>query len=470
MIKVMVVDDDKLVRKGLISAMPWKDFDMEVICEANNGEKALEILETTDIDLLLTDISMAVMSGLELMMIMRERFPTILVVVLTLHQNFDYIQKALRLGAIDYISKVELNQDCFDEILARIHQRTLAAQKSSKRAIAAPYEEILDVDEGYVWFSERKGVELTQYELENIDSDPPLLLNSGVYLWVSSEQDKLNSISTNLRTLRNSNTTMYGVMHLTGLKGLQVNKLQQLLLAYYEQDFFYDYDPTRILIKSVDELANKQVASPQRNIAEIRETLLSFNWVHNHIILEGIALDLKALQLPTASLINELYLIVNEWNRIYFPLTSEKIVMPTHFSSWIEVEKWLYRMKTLLHNAVVKPHLSEEVKMCIYRSILLINQELASPLSAKYIADKVNMSRSYFSQCFKDMFEMTFNEYVRHVRVEKAKEYLSFTDKQILWIAENTGYADHKYFSRLFRQSTGVLPSEYRQKHRKVEK
>lgn len=74
------------------------------------------------------------------------------------------------------------------------------------------------------------------------------------------------------------------------------------------------------------------------------------------------------------------------------------------------------------------------------------------------------MSRSYFSQCFKQLTGKSFNEYVRHIRIERAKEYLTHTQKPIGWIAEHTGYLDEKYFSRLFREQTGMLPSEYRQK------
>ncbi|MGO4269761.1 response regulator, partial [Paenibacillus sp. TAF58] len=123
MIKVMIVDDDKLVRKGLISAMPWHDFDMEVVGEASNGEKALEFIAANAVDLLLTDLAMPVMSGIELLKIVRKQYPSIYTVVLTFHQDFEYIQEALRLGAIDYIAKVQLEKERFEEVLERIYKR-----------------------------------------------------------------------------------------------------------------------------------------------------------------------------------------------------------------------------------------------------------------------------------------------------------------------------------------------------------
>lgn len=72
MIKVLIVDDDKLVRKGISSAMPWNEFNMEVVGEASNGAKALDFLETQPVDLMLTDLAMPVMSGIELMRTARQ--------------------------------------------------------------------------------------------------------------------------------------------------------------------------------------------------------------------------------------------------------------------------------------------------------------------------------------------------------------------------------------------------------------
>ena len=73
------------------------------------------------------------------------------------------------------------------------------------------------------------------------------------------------------------------------------------------------------------------------------------------------------------------------------------------------------------------------------------------------------MSGSYFSQCFKQYVGQTYTDYVRDIRLERAKDYLRSTNKTIGWIAEQIGYNDEKYFSRLFREHVGVLPSEYRQ-------
>lgn len=123
MIRVLIVDDDKLARKGLISIMPWSEHGMMVAGEAANGAKALEFLEQHDVDLMFVDLSMPVMSGIELIQAARIKHPNLRSVMLTFHEEFENVQKAYRLGVLDYISKVRLELEDDEQILDRIQKR-----------------------------------------------------------------------------------------------------------------------------------------------------------------------------------------------------------------------------------------------------------------------------------------------------------------------------------------------------------
>ncbi|NOU84220.1 helix-turn-helix domain-containing protein [Paenibacillus sp. LMG 31460] len=260
MIKVMVVDDDHLVRKGFIAMMPWREHNLEVVGEAGNGKKALEFLENNQVDLLITDLAMPVMSGIDLMRCVKERYRDISMVVLTFHQDFELIQEALRLGALDYMTKVELEHEQMDEILRRI-----------------------------------------------------------------------------------------------------VGKMQE------------------------------QHVRTRETKAEI----------------QGI---------PT----------------------------------FAEEDEGPY---------------SPEVKASIWKAVDIIHQEFQNELLLPDIAKRVNMSRSYFSRCFRDIAGKTFNDYIREVRVNHAKVLLCQKGKTISWIATQAGYPNEKYFSKVFRELTGMLPGEYRKSH-----
>lgn len=113
MIRVLIVDDDKLARKGLISIVPWEECGMEIVGEAANGEKALEFLQGHEVDLAVVDIAMPIMTGLQFIEKSQQRYPSVHYVVLSFHEDFENVQSALRLGTLDYISKMRLDQqDC----------------------------------------------------------------------------------------------------------------------------------------------------------------------------------------------------------------------------------------------------------------------------------------------------------------------------------------------------------------------
>ena len=120
---ILIVDDEDIIRESLSFVLSKEGYRVR---EAPNGLAALEILKEDSIDLVVTDLAMPVMSGIELLRIARERYPELLCVVLTFHQELEYAQDAIRLGAIDYIAKVQLEREQFDAVLARGFQNGLA--------------------------------------------------------------------------------------------------------------------------------------------------------------------------------------------------------------------------------------------------------------------------------------------------------------------------------------------------------
>lgn len=120
MIRVLILDDDKLARKGIISIVPWKEFGMEVAGEASNGINGLEFLEKQGADLVVVDLNLPLMNGLDFMKASRKRWPRLEYVVLSFHEDFESVQAALRLGALDYISKMRLDSEDCGKVFGRI--------------------------------------------------------------------------------------------------------------------------------------------------------------------------------------------------------------------------------------------------------------------------------------------------------------------------------------------------------------
>lgn len=105
MLKVLVVEDEELIRKGIVLALDWAALDCVVVAEASNGEEALEAVERYAPSLIITDLKMPRMDGLEMLRRLRERGSSAYVIILTAYDSFEYAQSALRLGAVDFLLK-----------------------------------------------------------------------------------------------------------------------------------------------------------------------------------------------------------------------------------------------------------------------------------------------------------------------------------------------------------------------------
>lgn len=122
MIKVVIVDDEMLIRVGIKSCIDWEEHGFEIAGQAGNGLKALEIIEATHPDIVMTDIKMPKMDGLELISEVRKRFPSIKIIVLSCYNEIDYVKKAIKLGAEDYILKLSLEPEILLEVLSKVKQ------------------------------------------------------------------------------------------------------------------------------------------------------------------------------------------------------------------------------------------------------------------------------------------------------------------------------------------------------------
>lgn len=134
MIRVLIVEDDKFARQGIIDALPWEEHGMVVAGEASNGKAALDILAEQKFDLILSDYSMPGMNGLELLKEVKEKYPDTAFGMITLYESFDIIQKALRYGAIDYISKIQLEEENFDTMLSNLQNKILERREVQQKA------------------------------------------------------------------------------------------------------------------------------------------------------------------------------------------------------------------------------------------------------------------------------------------------------------------------------------------------
>ena len=443
MLRVLIVDDDRLARKGLRAVMPWEKYGMEVVGECANGLLALEFLDKNRVDLVFSDLEMPVMSGLELIEQARVRFPELFFVVLTVHTDFEFIQKILRLGAIDYIAKVQLDQENLDAVLKRISERLGGVKKEIpyEGKIFALIEEAWEEDDTAELF-------LTKNDLWSHPGfrEP----GSGVWYW-QEESGKVEFIYP-----EPFHCCVLLEIDLSG--GRTAREIERALLKYKREKFFWDYTgENRVYSYSFTELLHEQEKVDEEELIRLRDRWLSFNWLQEASLFQKIRFDLRESNLTVARLYHLMVALETAWNQNYGVVEDKKIAIPPEFRSWQEVERWLEEIYAQGSNTFSNLRMSDEIVAVILQAKKYVEDHYGERLSLEELAKKHGISRSYFSICFGRVTGVPFNEYVRAVRIGKAKKYLEYSQKSISEIAFSLGYDDEKYFSRVFKKAAAQI-------------
>jgi two-component system response regulator YesN len=399
------------------------------------------------------------------MRIARQRYPKLLFVVLTFHQELEYAQEAIRLGAIDYIAKVQLEKEGFDEVLGRIRDRFLEEREKSDSAQAdGEALEWFASDVAYALLSIRESPDAAWIRACLGISDRGLVeIGDGAWLWAPRDEQ---GIEPGLSALRQAAGKADGwtIVELRGLGAESRNRVHGLIRKYRQKDLFYEYDSRSIsAIKNLPELDPPLSAIEDDAMERASSAWLACEWVYDDALFGRLRGELRAARPPVNKLLRLLVELEGEWNRIFWPIASRRIKAPEVFASWQEVELWLTEMRESAFAGNKRLSYAGDVVNSMMRALRIVDEEMGGPLFAVDVARRVNMSRGYFCRCFKDIIGKPFNDFLRGARVEKAKLLLHHTDAQMYQIAEQVGYTDEKYFSHVFREQAGLLPSEFRQ-------
>ena len=134
MLKVLVVEDEELIRRGIVLAVDWAALGCVVVGEAANGEEGLEAVERLAPSLIITDLKMPRMDGIEMLRQLRERGSRAYVIILTAYDSFEYAQSALRLGAVDFLLKPFHDGDLENAVM-NVQKRFAAETEAEEPAL-----------------------------------------------------------------------------------------------------------------------------------------------------------------------------------------------------------------------------------------------------------------------------------------------------------------------------------------------
>ncbi len=455
MIRALVVDDEKRVRQGFMAMTDWEAHGIRIIGEAKDGHSALAFLSKHEVDLLFVDISMPGMSGFELIERVRDLYPDMRSVILTCHHEFDYVQEALRLGAIDYIVKTLFGPDNAEETIGRVMKRIKREAKSAS--------------------SVRLFQSAACYSAAVPDADPtalrealpaerqPVPLEEGIWIVPMSRSESADWI----RDLPGAVAAAWYAVHIGSTGDYPMTEAKELLVKRLGAYLFYASPPPGSSIR-LEEL----LAAPSSDGAELNEAFTEWNqwkWLlYGEAWKKFIGL-VENLRPQPGRLLPFLRSVIESGPAYFQWLSLDPLNPDGHISkleklpySWKEWKTCFMQFALQVQQRLTETALSREVAGSLLRAVHYMTQRLDANLNQEAVARHVGMSRSYFSQCFKKFTGAAFVDTLRHMRIRHAQSLLQNSRLSVVEIASRSGFEDDKYFSRVFREMTGQLPSEFR--------
>ena len=422
--KILIVDDEKIVRSEILRLADWEKYGMEVVGEAENGRAALEFLASHPVDVMITDLSMPGLSGMEFLQAVREKYPELRIIVMTMHQNFDYIQQAMRLGVVDYITKTRIEKENFGEILEGILKR-LSAQSGVRQ------------------FQRDTVRFLCRAEGEGTPADADQALDDGVWLAEDGEVPE--------GFLRIEVIGLQGVYYRDAVSFLRTFLDKVLFYTYHrgQQSYFCRYEPIEPAYDKRDLLA-----------AELQGT----EWILDDARYKDICRRIPALALSREELLVFFYQPFLKCASYRKLQVEEYFTQTAALRWWYQWQNWL---SDLRQSTAVCLQPEDSTAGIFRRAIQYIDAHYMQNLDLPAMLQMTAMSKSFFSAGFKEITGKSFVSYLRALRVEHAKQLLTETQYSIQDVALQVGYDDERYFRKVFSEVVGVSPAQYRKEGKK---
>ena len=409
--KVFLADDEIVVREGIRESFPWDETPYTLVGEAPDGEMALPIIRDTNPDIVITDIRMPFMDGIELCRILRAQMPWIGIIVLSGYDEFEYARQCIRLGVREYLVK-PINAENLREALDKVSEQLNEERKTIEHA--ASLRARLGSDEQLVkekliasLYSEEAAAEDSHSVLKHLHSMGCNVI-APFYAVVDAAFDPVGK---GQEAAFNLSESSGGVMHASSSRtGAALLVLGDNAGDAEERAYAF----ATSLVRELERIGCDKIRVGIGDIVDTPEEILkSFKTARHirHILVERT--DENPMILGTREMGE-----VSDDPGTSKVISDAKLYMSEHFTD---------------------PN-----------------------LMLQDVAKSVNMSNSRFSTVFSQQNGQTFTEYLISLRLGKAKEMLRTTGVKSTHIARECGYNDSHYFSYIFKKNVGITPSEYR--------
>lgn len=509
--RLMIVDDDKQIREGIMLGIPWKKYGFEEVKAYQDGEEAHEDFEVFKPDIILSDIKMPNMDGLQLLKKVREKSDSTKYILLSAYSDFEYCKEAILLGANDYELKPvnptklinTIMNNAKDLLEERKDEENYYKVLESALLQSIIYEKnTFDQKQIKEYLKIRHGIDdigFTIVTLIRIEHKTKSKIDNNVFLSIRDELVEEDSAIIKVsETLimylyKANNSTIFNINIQNRIKNKIIylnNKLgkeelrisagisaaqqfEHLHLAYVqankalESNFYNLYDNCIIYGLNYINVEEDIIELLQNKYIKMLQDAISKSDMNKiQKIFQELEINFKEKRYNKKKVKNYLKKIcfhftnyVNDLNSIDGIKTG--IDQSYYFDDCISI------VYEFFEEIVKTRKFTENEKKCsniIKKVMVFLREHYSEQITVDYVAELYQITPNYLSSKFKKEVGVSFTDYLVDIRMKEALRLLKNTNMQINEIAEKVGYGSYAYFSRTFRKKVGKSAGHYRNK------
>ena len=518
--KVFLVEDEIITREGIRDNVDWGRAGFEFCGEASDGEMALPLIEETRPDVLITDIKMPFMDGLQLSKIIREHMPWVKILILSGHNEFEYAQSAVKLGVTEYLLKPVSAQDLHQTLVGLA--ATLEQEKQEREELKSLQTKIEDnlvlSREKFLLklvmggVSSTEAIEQSQQFGLNIVARYYLVVLIRIELcedtqpfdyqeYYRVEQIVSQFAGNNLDVLLTKKDPEELVLLIKGDGRLQLVQEGEFLAGLIKQevenqtacnaviemgtpqdrlgDIHHSFAEALVKSKSGHKPSGSSPISPE----QVEQLKLDHTAIENYLKF-GALQDFASFFASTLQSISKVAVQSKMMKQyLFIDIILTVIQFVSDLGGEIEqleadiqgIDELLSRLTSLdliqvemrrIFGAAIgfrSSQLHPESTRIIQQAQAHLERHFSDPnLQMSRVAQKYNLSTGHFSTIFHQEVGETFRDYLGRLRLNRAKELLRTTNLKIAEVAYQSGFSDSHYFSSVFKKKTGLTPRQFR--------
>ncbi|MGM9902433.1 MAG: helix-turn-helix domain-containing protein [Enterococcus sp.] len=490
---ILLIDDEQTILHGLTTLIDWPAHGFALKGAFSKPLEALDFFDRHTIDIVITDLMMPELNGIELSRLLKKQRPDTQILVLSSYDDFHLVKDSFKEGVSDYLLKPKLNSD---SLLNALHS---LANDPKKKTSALPN------------FQERISDYTSNY-LSGISSADPLVKESFpherfflLYCEEAHEQ-KYQRIAKNKEIATHYTTDALSIFPFattTNDTGFLINSKDgealQSFIDLFREDHpendclyvlseeiyfpnFCDHFATlkqrskgQIFYLSTQLLITEQqliplLISDEEPTKSYLTKILNKDFISAIEELQTYLKKASNLKLQPSYLkhetINRLYALISgiaEEQEPQNEISMMKITVPTLITNAKHWEDFTaivdHAINRLLEVTMTLKKDNSEILTLIYE---YVQENYQQEISLQAISEKYHFSYSYLSTIFTEKYGINFTKYLKKVRINHAKKLLVKTSAPLSEICSKTGFSEIGYFSRVFKEETGITPSHYR--------